>query len=89
MEQISINKEVLGTLLRKMASSYEEIQLLIEGLDRSISNAELEGWNDQRYHSFKDTFLDTKAMFQNGLRKLEEENIQYIKRLLKSIEDLN
>lgn len=89
MDKININFESVTAILKKCQVLQEEIMLLVSEVDKNIINAELEGWNDKRYFEFKDSFDDTKGLFNNGLKKIEEEHIPYLRKLIRISEEHN
>jgi S-methylmethionine-dependent homocysteine/selenocysteine methylase len=88
-DQITINLVAVNNILRKLKTLEEEARIILSETDKTISNAELEGWNDSKYHVFKDTFYDTKALIIGGLKRIDEEHIPYLKKIIRSTEDFN
>lgn len=86
-EQINVNIQAVTNVLRKCAALNEEIQILLSEADKSIANAEIEGWNDFRYHTFRDSFYDTKSYINNATKRIEEEHIPYLKKIIRSSEE--
>ncbi len=89
MDRININFDSVQSILRKCQILLEEVQILVSDIDKDIVNAELEGWNDKRYFMFKDSFEDTKGLFNSGLKKIEEEHIPDLKKLIRISEEHN
>jgi hypothetical protein len=87
--KISLNPESLVTILKKIQILEEEVFMYVSEVDKAIDNAELEGWNDKKYYEFRDSFQDTRGYFINGAKKIEDEHIPYIKRLLRVAEEYN
>lgn len=88
-DKININLESIQIILKKIQNLQEESYFLLSEVDKNLSNAEIEGWNDQRYYEFKDSFDDTKSFFNNGIKKIDEEHIPYLKKILRIAEEFN
>lgn len=88
-DKININLESIQIILKKIQNLQEESFFLLSEVDKNLSNAELEGWNDKRYYEFKDSFDDTKSFFNNGIKKIDEEHIPYLKKILRIAEEFN
>ncbi len=87
MDHISLNVASVSNILRKMQNLQEEMRLLMSDTEKSILNAELEGWNDKNYHYFVDSFLDTKGLFSAAEKKIDEEHIPFLKKMIRSAEE--
>jgi hypothetical protein len=83
-EVISINVTSVVNILNKMQVLQEEMKLLFLDSEKAILNAELEGWNDKNYHQFADTFLDTKTLFLSLEKKIDEEHIPFLKKMIRT-----
>jgi len=88
-EQITINLVAVQNILRKLRTLSEEAHILVSETDKTIQNAELEGWNDSKYHAFRDQFLDTKTLFSGAIKRIEEEHIPSLKKIIRAAEDFN
>ena len=88
-DKININLDSIQIILKKLQNLQEESYFLLSEVDKNLSNAELEGWNDKRYYEFKDSFDDTKSFFNNGIKKIDEEHIPYLKKILRIAEEFN
>lgn len=88
-ENISININSVSNILRRMQNLQEEMRLLVLDTEKSILNAELEGWNDKNYHYFVDSFIDTKSMFTIAEKKIDEEHIPFLKKMIRASEDFD
>jgi len=78
--QITINKDSLIDIKRKLTAFKEEAEEYLSNVERSVLNAELEGWNDSRYDEFRDKFMETKQIFNNELKRVEEELLPFLKK---------
>jgi len=87
-EQINMNVSAAINILRKMKYTIEEMNTLMRDLDRQITNAEMEGWTDKNYQIFIDAFQDTKGIINTGIRRMEEEHVPFLDRLIRSAENL-
>lgn len=88
-DKININLESIQIILKKIQNLQEESYFLLSEVDKNLSNAEIEGWSDKRYYEFKDSFDDTKSFFNNGIKKIDEEHIPYLKKILRIAEEFN
>ena len=88
-DKIHINLDSVQAILKKLQIAEEEIRIVISQADKAISTAELEGFNDKRYYELKDSFEDTKSTMYYALKKIEEEHIPYLRRILRLGEDFN
>jgi uncharacterized GH25 family protein len=88
-DQITINIIAVNNILRKLRALEEETRIVLAETDKTIANAELEGWNDSKYHMFKDSFYDTKALINGGLKRIDEEHLPFLKKIIRSTEDFN
>ena len=88
-DKIHINLDSVQTILKKLQIAEEEIRTVIGQADKAISTAELEGFNDKRYYELKDSCEDTKSTMYYALKKIEEEHIPYLRRILRLGEDFN
>jgi len=86
-DQLTINLVAVQNILRKLKSLEEESRISLAEVDKTIQNAELEGWSDSKYHSFRDQFFDTKGLFNNAIKRIEEEHIPSLKKIIHSVED--
>lgn len=89
MDKININFDSVQTILKKMQILQEEAYILMSEVDKNITNAELDGWNDKRYYEFKDSFEDTKGLLNNAIKKVDEEHIPFLRKLLRISEEYN
>ena len=89
MEKININFDSVQTILKKMRILQEEAYILMSEVDKNIINAELDGWNDKRYYEFKDSFEDTKGLLNSSIKKIDEEHIPFLRKLLRISEEYN
>ena len=88
-DQVTVNLVAVQNILRKLKSLEEEARLSLSEADKTIQNAELEGWNDTKYHQFIDSFLDTKSLFNNAVKRIEEEHIPFLKKVMRAAEEFN
>ena len=86
-DRISINIQSLQNILKRLKHLNEEATLLINDVNKTLQNAELEGWNDQTYHAFYDQFFDTQSLLRAGLKRVEEEHIPTITKLIRNAEN--
>ena len=86
-DQITINVVAVQNILRKLKALEEEARMSLAETDKTIQNAELEGWNDAKYHAFRDQFFDTKGLFNSAIKRIEEEHIPALKKIIRSAED--
>jgi len=87
-EQITMNITAATNILRKMKYVVEEMNSLMRDLDRQIANAEIDGWTDKNYQLFSDAFQDTKTIINSGIRRMEEEHMPFLNRLVRNASDL-
>lgn len=86
-ERISINREALVDIKRKLTLFVEDTEEGIKSLDRSITNAELEGWDDSKYDEFYDKYTELSLNINNEIKRVEEELLPFIKKLETSFDD--
>ena len=87
-EQINMNISAANNILHKMKYVVEEMNTLLRDLDRHITNAEIEGWVDKNYQIFNDNYQDTKNIINTGIKRMEEEHIPFLERLIRNAESL-
>jgi len=87
-EQINMNLSAANNILRKMKYVTEEMVNLLRDLDKQITNAEMEGWVDKNYQIFNDSYQDTRNIINTGIRRMEEEHIPFLERLIRNAENL-
>jgi len=87
-EQINMNTNSVNLILRKMKFVSEEINILVRDLDRQIITAEMDGWSDKNYQLLIDSFNDTKQILNTGIRRIEEENIPFLERIIRTASEL-
>jgi hypothetical protein len=78
--QITINKDSLIDIKRKLVAFKEESEEYLSNVERSVLNAELEGWNDSRYDEFRDKFMEVKQIINNEHKRIEEELLPFLKK---------
>ena len=78
--QITINKDSLIDIKRKLTAFKEEAEEYLSNVERSVLNAELEGWSDSRYDEFRDKFMETKQIINNELKRIDEELLPFLKK---------
>ena len=83
-EQITMNINSVNVILRKMKFVSDEVNVLMRDLDKQIINAEMDGWSDKNYQVLIDNFNDTKQIINNGLRRIEEEHIPFLERIIRT-----
>ncbi len=88
-EQIIVNLMAVQNILRKLKALEEEARLSLSETDKTVQNAELEGWNDSKYYQFIDSFMDTKGLFNNAIKRIEEEHIPFLKKVIRATEEFN
>jgi len=86
-DQITINTAAVANISRKLKALEEDLRALLLDSDRTIASAELEGWNDANYFIFTDAFQDTKVLLNNGLKRIEEEHLPMLKRLVRTADE--
>ena len=86
-ERISINRDALVDIKRKLVLFAEDTEENIKSLDRSITNAELEGWDDSKYDEFYDKYTELSSNINNEIKRVEEELLPFIKKLETSFDD--
>jgi len=87
MSKVSINTESVSIILKKLRLLSEEVAVLLNDTERSIDSAELEGWNDKTYLVFKEQFGDTSAQIKNALRRIDEEHIGFLMKIIRTAEE--
>lgn len=87
-EQINMNINSVNLILRKMKFVSEEINTLIRDLDKQIITAEMDGWSDKNYDLLIDSFNDTKQILNTGIRRIEEENIPFLERIIRTASEI-
>lgn len=89
MDQINVNSTSVSNVLKKLNLLSEELRLIISDVDKTIDNAELEGWNDAQYFAFKESFYDSKSLMINGVKRVEEDLIPTLRKILRSAEEFH
>lgn len=79
--QISVNRDVIVEIRKKVALFREEAEETLKNAERSVHNAELEGWNDVRYEEFYDMYTEIQQNIQNEFKRIDEEIIPYLRKL--------
>ena len=87
-EQINMNINSVNLILRKMNFVSEVINTLIRDLDKQIITAEMDGWSDKNYDLLIDSFNDTKQILNTGIRRIEEENIPFLERIIRTASEI-
>jgi len=85
--QISLNKDALKEVVRRLNIFLEETDEQLRTLDRTVANAETDGWNDMYYHEFYEQYSDTALIIRNELKKIEEEILPNLRRLERSADE--
>lgn len=88
MPRINISTDSVQNIARRMEFAQEEIREAVLNIDKEIDTAELEGWNDKTYYEFKESYIDTKVELMNALKRIEEDHMVYLKKILRNTEDL-
>ena len=88
-EQISVNIATVSNILRKLKQLEEEIRMASFDTEKTIYNAELDGWNDSHYRDFLESFMDTKTIINNAVNRIEEIHIPFVQRILRAAENFN
>jgi len=86
-DQISINKDTVIEVRKRITIFLEEAEETLKNAERSVYDAELEGWNDHRYKEFLDMYLDIQQNITNELKKMDEDIVPYLRKLEISIDD--
>lgn len=89
MDRININFDNVHSILKKIQLLQEEAIILLSDVDKNIVNSEIDGWNDKRYYEFKESFDDTKGLFNSAIKRIDEEHIPFLKKLIRISEDYN
>jgi len=80
-KKISVSEESLNDIYKNIQSLIESVDLELNNVRKSFDLAEMEGWNDKKYHQLKNSFLESKYFFNEGRNYLEEVVIPEIRRL--------
>jgi len=86
-KNISVSEEVVNDILKRIHILVEESTILINQANRSVTSAEIQGWNDINYIHFKDNYDNAERQVKEGLKEFEESIIPELKRILNSIEE--
>lgn len=89
MERININIENVHAILKKIQILEEETLLFLSDVDKNIVNSEVDGWNDKRYYEFKESFDDTKNLYYSAIKRINDEHIPFLKKLIRFSEEYN
>lgn len=87
--KININLDSIYSILKKLQTMQDEFYTLTLNADKDLANAELEGWNDKRFHEFRDAFDDTKSLILNAIKNIDEEHIPYLRKIIRIAEEFN
>ena len=85
--QISINKDTVIEVRKRITIFLEESEETLKNAERSVYDAELEGWNDYQYKEFLDMYLDVQQNITNELKRMDEDIIPFLRKLEISIDD--
>jgi len=85
-KKISVSEESLGDIYKNIRGLIENLDLELNNIRKSFDLAEMEGWNDKKYHQLKNDFQESKYFFNEGSNYLEEVVIPEIKRIQNIIE---
>ena len=88
-KNIVVSEEAVNDILKKILIMIEEVQILTNQSNRSVSAAELQGWNDMNYIHFKDKFDNAERQIKEGIKEMEEVLVPDLKKILNSIEDFS
>lgn len=82
MAAIRINTDSLLLVMKKLEYMKEELGTLLSDVDKEIELAELEGWDDKTFFKFKEDYLNTRYEISSSLKRIEEEHIIYLRKLI-------
>lgn len=85
-KRVSVSEESINDLIKHLQYLITETYGNIDDMVKSIDNAEMEGWNDNKFIEFKDDFLNAERMFKQGLRHLEDSSLSNLRRIKMIIE---
>lgn len=88
-KRISISQDAVNEILKRMNILVEEGQMLLNTTNKSVLNAEMQGWNDLNFIRFKDNFDIAERTLKDGFKQFEESLIPELKKLLNAIEDFS
>lgn len=88
MSKISMNTDSIANIVRKLEFMHEEIGILVSDMEKEIEMAEMEGWDDKSFFQFKDNYADSRHELSSVMKRIEEEHLVFLRRLLHSSEDL-
>jgi len=86
-KRISISSEAVTDILLRLNILSEELGILSSSVNKSVTNAELQGWNDNSYYRFKEEYDSTERQVKDILSQYEEVLIPNLKKILNSIEN--
>lgn len=78
---ISINKDAVLEISKAIKRMIEETYSNLNTLSRVVESAELDGWNDSRYVSFKDNYFNAERFFKEGIMYSESVLLPELKRI--------
>ena len=85
--QITVNRETIVEIRKKVTLFKEEAEETLKNAERSVHNAEIEGWNDARYEEFYDMYTEIQQNILNEFKRIDEEIIPYLRKLEISFDD--
>lgn len=88
-KRISISQDAVNEILKRMNILVEEGQMLLNTTNKSVLNAEMQGWNDLNFIRFKDNFDIAERTLKDGFKQFEEGLVPELKKLLNAIEDFS
>jgi len=85
-KSILVNEETVNEILKRLNILAEETNIVLSQANRAVENAELQGWNDLNYVTFKDNFENAERKIKEGVKEIEEVLTPELKKILASIE---
>ena len=85
--QITVNRDVIVEIRKKVSLFREEAEEALKNAERSVHNAEIEGWNDSRYEEFYDMYSEIQQNLLSEFKRIDEEIIPYLRRMEVSFDD--
>ena len=86
-ERISISRDSLVDIKRKLILFSEDTEENLKTLEKSIFNAEVEGWDDSKYDEFYDKYTELSTNVNAEIKRVEEELLPFIKKLESAFDD--
>lgn len=85
-KNISVSEESVTDLIKVITQLLEDTKSLVGAVNKSIDNAEMDGWNDQKLITFKDDFSYVERNFSNGILQIDNVLIPELKKIQYMIE---